>query len=145
MNLIDHIEDEIDIDEPILTPINESIDEPAAKPAEMVLETPDIEAEAVNENSTHNVHQHRLLIMRNICVGVAALLFLLSLLPVTVLPHSFVYPLRGIAYLFGAAAYVSELMVLSNLFRHKQAFRHMFMPYVFGVLYLLLGISYLRH
>jgi xanthine/uracil permease len=82
---------------------------------------------------------------RNICVGVAALLFLVALLPSAILPHAHVYPLRGVAYLFGAVAYVSELMVLSNLFRHKQPLRHLFMPYVFGFLYLLMGISYLGH
>jgi len=146
MSLMDHIDhtEHVEHDQDF-EHIHNPIDEPIEKLSEALLETPAIEAQAATEQNKQDIHKHRLLIARNICVGVAALLFMMSLLPSTILPHDFVYPLRGVAYLFGASAYVSELMVLSNLFRHKQPLRHMFMPYVFGLMYLLLGISYLRH
>lgn len=96
------------------------------------------------EHSAHYEHEEKLLVLRNICVAVAALLFLGSLLPSSLIGHAG-YPMRGVAYFFGAGAYVSELLVLTNGFSRKEPLKELFMPYVFGVLYIILGINYLLH
>ncbi len=96
------------------------------------------------EHSAHYEHEEKLLVLRNICVAVAAVLFLGSLLPAAARAHVN-YFMKGIAYFFGAGAYGSELLILTNGFRRKEPLKEMFMPYVFGVLYVILGLSYLLH
>ena len=50
--------------------------------------------------------------------------------------------MRGVAYIFGAGAYMSEMLILTDNFKHMHPFREMFMPYAFGILYVLMSISY---
>ena len=96
------------------------------------------------QHHEHSPEQNRWLIIRNIFVVVAGLLFIASLLPHTIIGHQS-YFLKGVAYMFGALAYGSEFVVLTDCFKKKQSRREMFMPCVFGVLYIVLGISYFRH
>lgn len=85
--------------------------------------------------------EEHLLFIRNICVAVAAALFLLAMVP-HLFEHHVKYILRGVAYVFGAGAYASEMLMLTDNFKHMHPFREMFMPYAFGVLYVLMAISY---
>ena len=74
---------------------------------------------------------------RNAMVLLAAILFLLSIV-------SNRYPiLRAVGYLFGAIAYVCEIMVLTDCFKVKIPHNELFMPYCFGPLYLIMGVGYL--
>ena len=84
------------------------------------------------------VPRRLLLLLRNIAAGVAAVLFIVSFFSVP----SFV---RAAAYFTGAAAYVAEILIMTRLFRHRPSHDEMFMAYMFGPLYLLLGVSYLAH
>ncbi len=92
----------------------------------------------------HSPTQEKWLIRRNIFVFIAAVLFLASLLPEAVIGHSG-YTLKGIAYMFGALAYGSEFLMLTDGFKKKETAKELFMPSVFGVLYIILGISYFMH
>ena len=92
----------------------------------------------------HSPEQNRWLIIRNIFVVVAGLLFVASLFPEGIIGHTS-HLLKGVAYMFGALAYGSEFVVLTDCFKKKQSKREMFMPCVFGVLYIILGISYFHH
>ena len=74
-------------------------------------------------------------------IPVAAALFLLAMVP-HLFEHHVKYILRGVAYVFGAGAYASEMLMLTDNFKHMHPFREMFMPYAFGVLYVLMAISY---
>ena len=47
------------------------------------------------------------------------------------------------AYILGAGAYGAEVIVLTDGWRKNPGLKEMFMPYMFGVLYVLLGFSYL--
>ena len=92
---------------------------------------------------SHSVHQkldHWLLRLRNAAVLLAAVLFLISLFHV---PGKYV--LKAIAYFLGAAAYFSEIFLLTDCFRTKVPHQEMFMAYCFGPMYILLGLSYLLH
>ena len=74
---------------------------------------------------------------RNAMVLLAAILFLLSF-------ASNRYPiLRAVGYLFGAIAYICEIMVLTDCFKVKIPHNELFMPYCFGPLYLIMGVGYL--
>lgn len=89
-------------------------------------------------HSRHKRLEHWILLARNAAVAAAMVLFLLSLLP---LPgHSL---LKAIAYFLGAAAYLGEILILTDCFRTRVPHREMFMAYCFGPMYILLGISYL--
>ena len=46
-------------------------------------------------------------------------------------------------YLFGAIAYICEIMVLTDCFKVKIPHNELFMPYCFGPLYLIMGVGYL--
>ena len=74
-------------------------------------------------------------------MAVTAVLFLLAMVP-HLFEHHVKYILRGVAYVFGAGAYASEMLMLTDNFKHMHPFREMFMPYAFGVLYVLMAISY---
>ena len=56
---------------------------------------------------------------------------------------SFSHVLKAIAYFFGAAAYFSEFILLTDCFTKRVPHQEMFMAYCFGPLYILLGLSYL--
>lgn len=88
------------------------------------------------------VGEEKLLMSRNICVAVAAALFLVALLPHHLVDHSIKYALRGVAYIVGAGAYLSEMLMITDNFKHMHPFREMFMPYVFSILYVLMAVAY---
>ena len=88
------------------------------------------------------VGEEKLLMWRNICVAIAASLFLIALLPHDLLAHSIKYALRGVAYIVGAGAYLSEMLMITDNFKHMHPFREMFMPYAFSILYILMGVAY---
>ncbi len=87
--------------------------------------------------------EHRCLFIRNSLAALAAALFILSILP---LPLGHIHhTLQGVAYLIGAGAYIAELVEMSD--EEKRASKHhrrrVFMPNLFGLLYIILGISHL--
>jgi len=97
----------------------------------------------------HNHHffspqAHRFLLLRNCAVVSAAVLFCMSLLLVTV-GQDLSFRLKAIAYFIGAAAYGCEYLMLTDCCRHKPAHREMLMSNVFGIMYIILGISYFNH
>lgn len=94
--------------------------------------------EEVISHSTHKKTEHIALLFRNIAVGTAVCLFLLSLCPFT-----FRYTLKAVAYFLGAAAYCAEFVLLTDCFTARVPHREMFMAYCFGPMYILLGVSYL--
>lgn len=94
--------------------------------------------EEVISHATHKKTEHIALLIRNIAVGAAVVLFLLSLCP-----FSFRYTLKAIAYFLGAAAYCAEFVILTDCFTEQVPHREMFMAYCFGPMYILLGLSYL--
>ena len=57
------------------------------------------------------------------------------------LPVSYTHLTLG--YLFGAIAYICEIMVLTDCFKVKIPHNELFMPYCFGPLYLIMGVGYL--
>lgn len=94
--------------------------------------------EEVISHSRHRRLEHAILLLRNLAVGTAVVLFLLSLLHI---PGR--YTLKAIAYFFGAAAYCLEFALLTDCFTKRVPHQEMFMAYCFGPLYILLGLSYL--
>lgn len=96
------------------------------------------------EHAAHYEHEEKFLLLRNICVTAAALLFVVSLLPESIIGHAG-YLLKAIAYFCGALAYGAEIMVLTDGLHRKEPLKEMYMPKVFSVLYIVLGLSYLLH
>ena len=80
--------------------------------------------------------------VRNIFVVIAGGLFILSMLHIEPIYHYWNI-LKFVAYILGAGAYGSEIIVLTDGWRKNPGLKEMFMPYMFGVLYVLLGFSYL--
>lgn len=79
----------------------------------------------------------RVLMLRNLMVVCAVVLFLLSF------RMAAYAPLRAAGYIFGALAYVLEILVLTDCFQTKIPHNELFMPYCFGPLYIIMGIGYL--
>jgi len=94
--------------------------------------------EELISHSEHKSFEHGVLLFRNITVGLAVLLFLISMFH---LPFSHV--LKAVAYFLGATAYFSEFILLTDCFTKRVPHQEMFMAYCFGPLYILLGLSYL--
>ena len=94
--------------------------------------------EEVISHSSHKKAEHIALLVRNIAVGCAVVLFLLSLYH-----FSFRYTLKAIAYFLGSAGYCAEIVILTDCFTTRVPHREMFMAYCFGPMYILLGLSYL--
>ena len=95
--------------------------------------------EEVISHATHKKTEHIALLIRNIAVGAAVVLFLASLIhhgPMR-------YTTKAIAYFLGAAAYCAEFVILTDCFTTRVPHREMFMAYCFGPMYILLGLSYL--
>ncbi len=89
---------------------------------------------------THPDHpklDYIMLLARNALVAVAAILFILSFFF-----HNIYHLLKAIAYFCGAAAYVFELLLLTDCFKIKVSHEEMFMVYCFGPLYILMGLGY---
>ena len=85
---------------------------------------------------------HTFLRVRNIFAVAAAVLFMLSILPGHSLVH-YSHLLKFVAYILGAGAYGAEIIVLTNGLRKNPGVHEMLMPYIFGILYIMLGFSYL--
>ena len=89
-------------------------------------------------HSTHKKAEHVVLLIRNIAVALAVVLFTLSLFH-----FSFRYTLKAVAYFLGAAGYCMEIVLLTDCFTARVPHQEMFMAYCFGPMYILLGLSYL--
>ncbi len=93
------------------------------------------------EELTHGLHpkiDYWLLVLRNVFVSVAVILFLVALCV-----HSHEHLLKAIAYFCGAAAYIFECLALTDCFQTKVPHTEMFMVYCFGPLYLIMGFNYI--
>ena len=86
--------------------------------------------------------QHTFLTVRNIFVVIAGGLFILSMLHIEPIYHYWNI-LKFVAYILGAGAYGSEIIVLTDGWRKNPGLKEMFIAYMFGVVYVLLGFSYL--
>ena len=75
--------------------------------------------------------------LRNVFVVLAAALFLLTFV------FQSLSALRALVYLFGAFAYICEILVLTDCFTLRLPHNELFMPYCFGPLYLIMGVGYL--
>ena len=85
-----------------------------------------------------------LLILRNLAATITAAVFSLAVFTHTL--WSDINPLlRSGAYFCGCAAYVLEILILNDRFRIRPPFSIMYMPYLIGALYVLLGVSYFLH
>ncbi len=91
----------------------------------------------------HYDRDHIMLIIRNLLVGVAALLFLVSFFFDEIYHIDIHHILKGVAYFCGAGAYVFECLLLTECFKAKVPHKEMFMVYCLGPLYLLMGFSYM--
>jgi len=89
-------------------------------------------------HSHHPKADYTFLLLRNVFVGLAAVLFLMALF---VREHHTL--LNGIAYVSGAVAYLAECLAVTDCFRTKVPHTELFMVYCFGPLYLLMGLNYL--
>jgi hypothetical protein len=99
----------------------------------------EMELEQIPKAGSHEVDE-LLLFARNVTVFVAAVLFLLSLFPLRA-----AHTCKAVGYFFGSAAYLAELLLLTDFFRLKLPPSELFMVYAFGPLYILMGISTLLH
>ena len=93
------------------------------------------------EELTHGLHpkiDYALLILRNLFVAFAAILFFSSFFW-----HSAYNVLKGIGYFCGALAYVFECLAVTDCFQTKVPHTEMFMVYCFGPLYILMGLGYM--
>jgi len=91
-----------------------------------------------------NKEDRKLLILRNIAVTVTAAVFFLAVFTHTLWAHINSL-LRAIAYLCGFVAYFFEILVLNDKFKIRPPFSIMYMPYLLGILYIVLGVSYFLH
>lgn len=89
-------------------------------------------------NMHHPKIDYIVLLLRNILVAIAAILFVVSLFT-----HGASNILKAIAYFCGAIAYLFECMALTDCFTTKVEHHELFMVYCFGPLYLLMGINYI--
>ena len=94
--------------------------------------------EELISHSTHKKADHIILLIRNLAVAAAVVLFFVSLFHIP-----FQHTLKAIAYFLGAAAYCSEILLLTDCFSSRVPHQEMFMAYCFGPMYILLGLSYL--
>ncbi len=85
---------------------------------------------------------HTFLQVRNVVAVLAAVLFILSILPIHAFEH-YSHLFKFVAYILGAAAYGAEIIVLTDGLRKNPGIHEMMMPYIFGILYIMLGFSYL--
>lgn len=89
-------------------------------------------------NMTHPKIDYTLLVLRNVFVAVAAVLFLLSFFL-----HGAYNVLKAVGYFSGAVAYVFECLAATDCFKARVDHHEMFMVYCFGPLYLLMGLNYI--
>ena len=94
----------------------------------------------MNKKTEKQLADTRRLTIRNIAAAAAFALFITSLF----VQHK--YAFQSIAYLVGAVAYFSELVILSDGFKKKLELRESLMPLLFFVLYIILCVShFLEH
>ena len=94
----------------------------------------------MNKKTEKQLADTRWLTIRNAAAILAFALFIASLF----VHHK--YALQSIAYLVGAVAYFSELVILSDGFKKKLELRESLMPILFFVLYIILCVShFLEH
>ncbi len=86
----------------------------------------------------HQKADYIILIIRNVLVALAAVLFLLSFFL-----HGMYNILKAVGYFAGAGAYLFECLALTDCFRKKVEHKEMFMIYCLGPLYLLMGLNYI--
>lgn len=94
------------------------------------------------EDHRESKTMHTFLRVRNIFAMVAATVFMLSILPIHALEH-YRHLFKFVAYILGAGAYGAEIIVMTDGLRKNPGIHEMLMPYIFGVLYIMLGFSYL--
>ena len=94
--------------------------------------------EEIISHSSHKKTEHIVLLIRNIAVAAAVILFGVSLFH-----FSFAHTLKAVAYFLGATAYCGEIVLLTDCFTTRVPHQEMFMAYCFGPMYILLGLSYL--
>ena len=93
------------------------------------------------EELTHGIHpklDYALLVLRNLFVVLAVLLFLASLVF-----QSAYTTLKALGYFCGAVAYIFECFAVTDCFQTKVPHTEMFMVYCFGPLYILMGLGYI--
>lgn len=93
------------------------------------------------EELTHGLHpkiDYALLVLRNVFVSLAVIVFVLSLFL-----DSHYTTLKAIGYFCGAAAYIFECLAVTDCFTTKVPHTEMFMVYCFGPLYILMGLGYI--
>ncbi len=93
------------------------------------------------EELTHGLHpkiDYVLLVLRNIFVAVAVLVFLSAL----IFDNAYTI-LKAVGYFCGAAAYIFECLAVTDCFKTKVPHTEMFMVYCFGPLYILMGLGYI--
>lgn len=86
----------------------------------------------------HPLIDFTLLLLRNIFVAVAAILFMIE-----IFLHGGHNVLKAIAYLCGGIAYAFECLGVTDCFMKKVPHSEMFMVYCFGPLYILMGLTYI--
>lgn len=89
-------------------------------------------------HGSHPVFDYLWLLLRNLFVIGAALLFLLSFFFAGARNE-----LKALGYLMGALAYVFECLAITDCFEKKVPHTEMFMVYCFGPLYILMGLGYI--
>ncbi|MBQ4128488.1 MAG: hypothetical protein IJD68_01800 [Ruminococcus sp.] len=111
-----------------------------AKFLRQVKHTIDVTSPDVDEliHSKHKKLDYAMLLLRNLLVAVAAVLFIISFFFKDIY-HIF----KAIAYFCGTGAYVFELLLLTDCFRKKVPHTEMFMVYCLGPLYLIMGLGYI--
>lgn len=78
--------------------------------------------------------------MKNTLALFAAIMIVFSLFTEGV-PGRIGRTLHSIAYFLGAGAYIAELLLETDMFRHKPPLDHIFMPLIFGLLYIIIGVT----
>ncbi len=89
----------------------------------------------------HKGHRRRdyvMLLFRNMLVACATVFFILAFFFDDIY-HIF----KAIGYFSGAAAYVFELLLLTDCFKAKVPVKEMFMVYCLGPLYIIMGLGYI--
>lgn len=82
-----------------------------------------------------NRQQH--LIAKNVFAGVAAALFIIA-----VFVSEQNQLIKAVAYAMGALAYIGELLVMTGAFTKRMPRSELFMPFLFGFVYIMMGVSY---
>ena len=86
----------------------------------------------------HRDRDYAMLIIRNLLVGAAAILFILSFFF-----GDIYHILKGAGYFCGTGAYVFECLLLTDCFKTKVPHKELFMVYCLGPLYLIMGLGYI--